>query len=183
MASVLDDDDYVYKSSGTDAMLWMFLGLVLGLFTMQILSKRNSFLNCIPYTVVIFVFGILFSLYLSQREDKGDTIDISLESWLLLNPNLMIFIFLPPLIFGEAMRQNMFFFNKASGQSFLLAFPGVIINALLIASLTKAIIPDWRFNLCCLFGSILSATDTVSVVSILHSAAASPKLSIIIGTI
>ena len=74
----------------------------------------------------------------------------------------------------------MFFFNKASGQSFLLAFPGVIINALLIASLTKAIIPDWGFNLCCLFGSILSATDTVSVVSILHSAAASPKLSIII---
>ena len=97
-----DDDDYIYKSSGTDAMLWMFLGLVIGLLTMQILSKRNSFLNCIPYTVVIFVFGILFSLYLSQREDKGDTIDISLESWLLLNPNLMIFIFLPPLIYGEA---------------------------------------------------------------------------------
>lgn len=175
-----DDDDYLYTTSGTDAMLWMFVGLGLGLFTMQILNRRNSFINCVPYTVCIFVFGVLFALYLNEREDKNDTIDISLESWLQINPELMLFIFLPPLIFGEAMRQNMFFFNKALGQSFLLAFPGVIINAMLIAGLSKVIVPSWNFNLCCLFGSVLSATDTVSVVSILHSAAASPKLSIII---
>jgi NhaP-type Na+/H+ or K+/H+ antiporter len=173
--SSLYDDSYAYKTSGIDAILWLFLGLGLGLITMQILNRRNSFFSCIPYTVVIFVFGILFALYLTEREDESDTIDISLESWLLMNPDLMLFVFLPPLIFGEAMRQNMFFFNKAIGQSFLLAFPGVIINAILIAGFSKAIVPSWSFSLCCLFGSILSATDTVSVVSILHSAAASPK--------
>jgi NhaP-type Na+/H+ or K+/H+ antiporter len=100
-----------------------------------------------------------------------------------MDAELFLFIFLPPLVFGEAMTQNMFHLRKAAGQAFLLAGPGVVIGTFLFAALTKLILPasyHWSWTYCLLFGSILSATDTVSVLSLLHSAATSPKLTIVI---
>lgn len=66
-------------------------------------------------------------------------------------------------------------------QSLLLAGPGVIIGAFIMASFVYYVIPvDWSWNLCMVFGSILAATDPVAVVALLKSAGASPKLTILI---
>lgn len=93
----------------------------------------------------------------------------------------MLFVFLPPLIFGEAMSLNWYHLKGGFIQSVILAGPGVLIGAALMGVLTKVILPyDWSWNLAMVFGSILSATDPVAVVALLKSVGASPKLTILI---
>eukprot|EP01035_Chromulina_nebulosa_P017394 gene17394-22943_t len=65
--------------------------------------------------------------------------------------------------------------------SAVLAGPGVLIGAALMAVFTKLILPyKWSWNLSFVFGSILSATDPVAVVALLKTAGASPKLTMLI---
>jgi NhaP-type Na+/H+ or K+/H+ antiporter len=67
-------------------------------------------------------------------------------------------------------------------QALLLAGPGVLVGAYLMGSFVFYCVPSihWSWNLCMLFGSILSATDPVAVVALLKDAGASPKLTILI---
>lgn len=93
----------------------------------------------------------------------------------------MLFVFLPPLVFGEAMNLNWYHVTRAFWQSVILAGPGVWIGAAIMGSITKVLLPyNWSWVLCFVFGSIMAATDTVAVVSLLHSVGASPKLTILV---
>ena len=67
-------------------------------------------------------------------------------------------------------------------QALLMAGPGVLVGAFLMGSFVYYCMPmiDWGWNLCMVFGSILSATDPVAVVALLKDAGASPKLTILI---
>lgn len=63
----------------------------------------------------------------------------------------------------------------------LLAGPGALLGMYMVAGLSYASLPfGWSWNLCCLFGAILCATDPVSVVALLHRVNASPKLTMLI---
>jgi NhaP-type Na+/H+ or K+/H+ antiporter len=66
-------------------------------------------------------------------------------------------------------------------QSLLLAGPGVIIGAFLMASFVMYVLPlNWSWSLALVFGAITSATDTVAVVAVMKNAGASAKLTILI---
>lgn len=95
---------------------------------------------------------------------------------------MMLFLFLPVLIFGEAMTLKWHHVRGGISQALLLAGPGVIIGAFLMGSFVFLCLPSlgWSWNLCMVFGSILAATDPVAVVALLKSAGASPKLTILI---
>lgn len=98
-----------------------------------------------------------------------------------IDANLLLYVFLPALIFGEAMSLNWYHLKGAFVQSVILAGPGVLIGAALMGCLAKGILPyNWSWNLAMVFGSILSATDPVAVVSLLKTVGASPKLTILI---
>lgn len=68
---------------------------------MQILSRYGEM---IPYTVVIFGIGILFSVL--SRTNQSNQFSLSIDEWVKIDAELIVFIFLPPLIFGEAMSLN-----------------------------------------------------------------------------
>lgn len=74
---------------------------ILGIISLQILTR---FGEMIPYTVIMFGFGILFSAI--SRVASNTQFGLGIESWISLDAELIVFIFLPPLIFGEAMRLN-----------------------------------------------------------------------------
>jgi NhaP-type Na+/H+ or K+/H+ antiporter len=95
---------------------------------------------------------------------------------------MMLFLFLPVLIFGEAMTLKWHHVKGGIAQALLLAGPGVVIGAFMMGSFVFLCLPDlgWSWNLCMVFGSILAATDPVAVVALLKSAGASPKLTILI---
>jgi NhaP-type Na+/H+ or K+/H+ antiporter len=79
-------------------ILFMFGGMALGVLVTHLLSR---FPVKLPYTVVIFIIGCAFaSLY--TNENMGH-VGQSLDDWSKLDPELMLYLFLPVLIFGEAM--------------------------------------------------------------------------------
>lgn len=168
-----DKDDDGDDLSSTTVILFMFLGLSTGIVITQVLSHYGE---DIPYTCVVFFVGVLSSLI---DKDSG-TLGNSISKWSAMDAELLLFIFLPPLIFGEAMSLNWFHVKGSVSQAVLLAGPGVLIGAGIMGGFAKWLIPNWTWPLAMTFGSILSATDPIAVVALLNSASASPKLTILI---
>ncbi len=63
----------------------------------------------------------------------------------------------------------------------ILAFPGVVLQAFLIAAVAVYVLPyDWEWTESWLFGAILSATDPVAVVALLKELGVLPDLRVLI---
>jgi NhaP-type Na+/H+ or K+/H+ antiporter len=101
--------------------------------------------------------------------------------WREIDPHLLLYAFLPALLFGDAMSLNMHLEMKCFSQCLLLACPGVLVGTALTACVGKYVFPyDWSWHTSLAFGSILAATDPVAVVALLKSLGASPKLTMLI---
>ena len=117
---------------------------------------------------------------LNERVDLG-SFGESINKWVNIEADLILYVFLPPLLFGEAMNLNWYQVKGGFAQSLTLAGPGVIVGAFVMGFIVKFIMPfGWSWNLSMVFGSILSATDPVAVVALLKDAGASSKLTILI---
>eukprot|EP00600_Ochromonadales_sp_CCMP1393_P001641 CAMPEP_0174982048 /NCGR_PEP_ID=MMETSP0004_2-20121128/16250_1 /TAXON_ID=420556 /ORGANISM="Ochromonas sp., Strain CCMP1393" /LENGTH=1017 /DNA_ID=CAMNT_0016233903 /DNA_START=17 /DNA_END=3070 /DNA_ORIENTATION=- len=166
------------EENGVDpsvVILFMFFGLGIGVLIMQGLSLVG---DPIPYTCVVFLLGILFSVC---NKNNGGLLGKSISQWADIDAELLLFTFLPPLIFGEAMSLNFYHVEGGLMQAVILAGPGVLMGAVIMGTIAKFMLPyDWSWTLAMTFGSILSATDPVAVVALLKSAGASPKLTILI---
>lgn len=158
-------------------IIFLCFGVGLGALVTHILSRFGD--GFLPYTVVIFLLGILIAVIV-DNVDMGD-FGASVTAWSRLDPEMMLFLFLPVLLFGEAMSLKWHHVKGGFPQALMLAGPGVGIGAILMASFVKYALPySWGWNLAMIFGSIVSATDPVAVVALLKSAGASPKLTILI---
>jgi hypothetical protein len=148
-------DDYSKSINSVNILLFMFFGLALGVVVSQLLS---IFGEAIPYTVLVFLLGMLFSTAADSPGSFGD----SINQWLGIDAELLLFVFLPPLIFGEAMSLNWYHLKGGFLQAVILAGPGALIGAALMGALAKGVLPyNWGWNLAMTFGSILSATGTI----------------------
>eukprot|EP01038_Epipyxis_sp_PR26KG_P010392 gene10392-13958_t len=153
-------------------ILFLFFGLMVGLLVMQFMS---IFGEALPYTVLVFLVGVIFATV--SLDGRADTFSQSVTDWSNIDAELMLYVFLPPLIFGEAMSLKWHYVKGAFKPSLLLAGPGVLIGAGLMGVISKFILPyDWTWKQAMVFGSILSATDP----ALLKSAGASPNLTMVI---
>ena len=137
----------------------------------------------LPISVTLFGMGLAFGFMFDAEsvcEDNALLCASTIE-WAGTHPHTILFIFLPPLLFEAAYKMNWHVFKKVFLSSWLLAFPGVFLSLLLIGSGTKwLILPKWDWERCFLLGSILSATDPVAVVAVLHTLGAPKQLSTLI---
>lgn len=87
------------KSSNDPEILFIFLfvGTLLGALTTHLLSR---YAHGVPYTVVVFLEGVLLAGLADA--DVGNLKD-SINAWADIDAELILFLFLPILIFGEAM--------------------------------------------------------------------------------
>eukprot|EP01006_Ploeotia_vitrea_P029660 TRINITY_DN62150_c0_g1_i1.p1 TRINITY_DN62150_c0_g1~~TRINITY_DN62150_c0_g1_i1.p1 ORF type:complete len:1431 (+),score=196.93 TRINITY_DN62150_c0_g1_i1:53-4345(+) len=154
-------------------MFFMFLSFALGAFFRRFLMSVP-----IPYTVLCFVFGLasaqLSRMVNSFREVSGATLAE-------MDPNLMLYLFLPILIFESAFGMNTFVFKMVFWQCLLLAGPGLLVASALTATFAKLVMySEWTWIKVLLFGSLLSATDPVAVVALLKELGCDEKISTII---
>jgi NhaP-type Na+/H+ or K+/H+ antiporter len=154
----------------------MFVGLFVGSVVTYLLSR---YAKGLPYTVVVFLVGVFASIIdvYSNNSLLGDSFHI----WLDIPAELILFVFLPALLFGESMTLNPHHVGRSFSACVLLAGPGALIGMYLMAALAYYAFPyGWSWNLCCIFGAILCATDPVAVVALLHRVNASQQLTMLI---
>lgn len=139
-------------------IVFLFLALLIGAVITYVLSRSASKL---PYTVVVFAVGAGLA-FMFEPIDDGDVLKQSEHLWNHMEPELILFMFLPALLFGEAMSLNFHHIRGAVIPSAVLSGPGALFGAFFLAVLVKYLLPyQWEWSLCFLLGSILCATDPV----------------------
>ena len=107
-----------------------------------------------------------------------------------MDPHLLLFIFLPALIFESAFNCEWHIFRKLLGQVLILAGPMLIGSTVLSAVMLKYGLnyntytqdgeEKFPFSAALLYGAIISATDPVAVVALLKELGAPKQLSTLI---
>ena len=167
-------------------MLWLFVVLTMGCLVKLLLQKLKEKKNIgIPYSVVLLSLGMFLGALTWTEEassalpdgegarerrwhSDSDIWTLSLSSWTEMDPRLILFIFLPALIFEGAASTDYYVFRRQLPGGMLLAFPGMIAQVVLIAVFAIYGFPyGWGWTESLLFGSILSATDPVAVIALM----------------
>ena len=155
------------------ALFFLFLALFLGVIVTyaQVWSWKYNILHSIPYTVIVFVIGLIIG-YSTDMSDQSNTFINSVKIYDNFDPELVLYLFIPALIFGEVANLNMHHLSNTMFQGLLLALPGALLGALILGGIliTGYFLPfalNWNNYTILLFSSILCATDPVSVISLL----------------
>ncbi|CAM0908979.1 unnamed protein product [Alopecurus aequalis] len=163
-------------SSPDDAVLFFGVALVLGIASRHLLRGTR-----VPYTVALLVLGVaLGGLEYGTKHGLGK-LGAGIRIWAAINPDLLLAVFLPALLFESSFSMEVHQIKKCMAQMVLLAVPGVVISTVLLGAAVKLTFPyDWSWKTSFLFSGLLSATDPVAVVALLKDLGASKKLSTII---
>ena len=151
------------------AILFLCFELVVGVLTSYFISRYT---DKIPYTVLLFLEGIIIAVVHNFTvNDINNSLLESILQWEHIFPNLMLFVFIPPLLFSECMNLNLHYVKKVICSSMLLAIPGAAFNAWLIACYIYGSMYyyNFTFTFCWILGSILCATDPVSIVALMKN--------------
>jgi len=119
-----------------------------------------------PYTIALVLAGLLIA-------------STKLSPQILLTHDVAFFVLLPPILFYGGMHLNLEYLKHDWKPIALLAIPGVIISALIVAYFLSYF---WHipFNYALLFGALISPTDPVSVLAIMKNIKAPERLRTIL---
>jgi len=185
------EEQHEEHKTDVSPLLFIVLALIIGAAARFFLSKIG-----LPYTVVLLLIGLGIGVlgrieYFESLQIFGSTfntgiIDESIAWAAHIDPHLILYIFLPVLIFEAAFAMDPHTFKKSFTNSVLLAVPGILIALFATAFMMWYIVTsgfgleEWSWEMILLFGAVISATDPVAVVSILKELGASKKLSTLI---
>ena len=115
-----NEDDRGWTDAGgcehkaQNAVLFPFVVLALGALTMYLTSR---YAPDVPYTVIMLVEGFLIDWWASLSNSCPlNAMQDSLYQWSHIDGNLLLLIFLPALLFGDAMSMNAYQFFRAKWQ-------------------------------------------------------------------
>lgn len=135
------------EHSDTIGAIDLFVGLVTAAALVGLIVRRVA----IPYTVALVVLGLLATTVLPRQQFQ-------------VTPELVLLVLLPGLVFEAALRIEFDDFRSSFGGVALLAVPGVLISAAVVAIVLN-VATGLRFELGFVVGAMVAATDPVAVVS------------------
>ena len=187
------------------ALIFLFFALFLGCVAEYVHHHMVHYrfikvITTFPYTTILMFIGILIGvIHSATRFDCAEHTNMesasappvehhyrsglgylgdSIQMWLDIDSHLLLFTFLPALLFGDAIGLNWYTVKQCIWQCLVLAIVGVLIGASLTALYAKYVLPyGWDWDACFMFGSILSATDPVAVVGLLKEVGAKGSLT------
>ena len=116
----------------------------------------------LPYTIGLVAAGIALSL-------------VGYRSRIVLTPELIFTFLLPPLVFEAALHLKWRQFRDSAPLVLSLAFFGTLLSAGVVAAGMHWLI-GWGWQASLLFGSLIAATDPVSVIAMMKEQSADPQL-------
>jgi CPA1 family monovalent cation:H+ antiporter len=117
----------------------------------------------LPYTVSLVVMGLLIAIPTS----------LEIEA----TPEIILAIFVPPLIFEAAFHLEFSQLRDNLVPILILAVPGVLVTTVLVGALT-AVGAGMALASAIVFGSLIAATDPVAVVSLFRTLGVPRQLSL-----
>lgn len=157
-------------------------GLIIGAILKALLKHSR-----LPYTVGLFAIGILVGvLNRTGVFQPMPGLHNAVNSVANINPDLILYLFLPILIFDAAYELNLHIFKKTLANATLLAAPGLVICMLLTGAFLMGIatfvpgLESWTWAFALMFGALISATDPVAVVALLHELKTSKRFSTLV---
>lgn len=157
-------------------VLFGIVGLLLGA-----LMRRALRHSPLPYSVALLLMGLLIGLASRYWGDPQAPLIQGLDQLTRIEPHLLLFLFLPTLIFESAFAMETHLFRRLANQIALLAIPVLVVAVLLTAGLLRVLLPwEWSWPLCLLFGALISATDPVAVVALLKEVSSRKRLETLI---
>ncbi|MGL5035669.1 MAG: cation:proton antiporter [Microcystaceae cyanobacterium] len=144
--------------------LEQFLIVLAVSLTVATISRIVPWISKIPYTLLLVIVGLGLAF-----------VDVRLVN---LSPQLILEIFLPPLLFEAAWNVRWRDLQANWFPVTLFAVFGVVISIVVIAFGLSQFTP-LTLSTALLIGASLSTTDPVSVVGLFRQLGASPKLSIL----
>ncbi|CAF1334918.1 unnamed protein product [Adineta ricciae] len=182
MNSTVDNHSESDSKSST-VILFLSFSVLSSCIYKIILSKFLKNKIPLPFTVVVLLIGFIIGIIAARVNDPGNDFlygEIELSQ---INPHLMYYIFLPLLIFDSSFNGHFHVIKQQLLSAILLAGPGVFISTGVIAICGIYIFPyGWSWLVGLMFGSILSATDPIAVVALLHDSGASKSLAALIDS-
>jgi CPA1 family monovalent cation:H+ antiporter len=133
-------------SETTVQAIALFVGLVTVAGLVGVVGHRLA----IPYTVALVVLGLI----------AGSLLQIDLQ----VSPDIVLLVLLPGLVFEAALRIDVDDFRRTFGGVVLLAAPGVLVSAAIVAGVLF-VATGLPVQLGFVVGAMVAATDPVAVVS------------------
>lgn len=120
----------------------------------------------LPYTVMLVLGGLILGL-------------LNVLPHVHMTPEIVMTIFLPILLFDAAINIDYSHLRKDLPTILVLAMPGVVI-ALLVTAMAMHLGAGLAWPLALLFGSMIVATDPVSVLAIFKQLGVPPRLTALV---
>jgi len=140
--------------------------VVVALLTVAALAALVVARLRIPYSVTLVVLGLVAGALLP----KG-TIQVT--------PELVLLVLVPGLVFEAALRLDLEHLRRTFGWIVLLAAPGVLISALIVA-LVLHLATGLHFELGLVVGAMVAATDPVAVIATFRRLHVPPRLATLV---
>lgn len=119
----------------------------------------------LPLSVALVVFGLVVAVVVPGSVS--------------ISPDIVLFALLPGLVFEAAFRLDLEDLRRVAGRVLLLAIPGVVAVALIVA-VSLHVVTGMSLQHGFLLGAILAATDPVAVVSSMRQAGAPRQLATLV---
>ena len=147
--------------------------IVMGLLTVAMLAAGICRNLPIPYTVFLVILGIILGSI--ARNDVSMHVLLDFQ----LTPDIVLFLFLPALIFESAFNLNARQLVKDLFPVLVLAVPALLISTAFIGTGLWYFL-EIELVLALLFGALISATDPVAVISLFKELGAPERLTILV---
>ena len=148
-------------------------GIVLLLLIAAVTTMFSKKVDKLPLTVLLVFVGIAISHF------GHDTPGLSLLSQFQLTPELVLFVFIPTLIFESAFNLNARQLSNNLWPILTLAIPGLLISTCIIGFIFS-VFTEFDLMVGLLLGAILSATDPVAVIAIFKQLGVPERLTILV---
>ena len=155
-------------SSSEMCIIFMFLGLLCG-----VLARFLKKIIYIPEGVTLLLIGIFAGSVFLNSGTIGEV-----ETWAItIHPHFLMCLFLPGLVFESAYNSDSFTLKRNKWQVLLMAGPGALCNALLLAVILRycfGYVHDLHWSQALAIGSALALTDPIAIGAMLRELKSSP---------
>ncbi|GMH81942.1 hypothetical protein TrVE_jg7740 [Triparma verrucosa] len=156
----LDEDAHAEHGHAEIVILFPFLVLATGAAS-EALVHHTPF----PYTTFLLMIGAIVGWLM--KADLLGPLGESGKNMADMDAHLLLYTFLPPLIFESAYNVDETHFTKVASAAITYAVPGLLVSTCVTGGVISLLYPNWQWFEAGLLGALLSATDPVAVVALL----------------